>query len=70
MNRDREIEGKVEPNVPTEHPDRDAASRPSKNGVDRPGADLGGASREGRQGPHTTIPGGPVSDPDLGKGGS
>ncbi|MEJ8570458.1 hypothetical protein [Microbaculum marinum] len=37
-----------------------------KDEVDRPGADLGGASKEGRKGVHTTIPGGPRQNVPVG----
>lgn len=51
-----------------EVPDPEVAARPPANGRDRPGADLGGASKENRKlGPRTTVPGGPKRGPVPGR---
>ena len=53
----------LQPKVPTERPNREAASRDPEGGQDRPGFDLGGASEDEPSGPKNTIPGGPRSSP-------
>lgn len=69
MADDRQDKDEIHPKVKTEYPPKDVADRRTEGGEDRPGADLGGASDDGRQGPTNTIPGGPRDDPAIGQSG-
>ena len=46
------------------------AYQPAQKRTDRSGFDLGGATKEGRRGVHTTIPGGPRGRIPVGTSGS